>query len=162
MSAQINSKTKKQLFHLWGKVGFIVHLSQMVEYNLANILAFDEILREFEERDSMFVFEYNEFAQRANEWYEKLSGKPLGTSLNRAKGIKFFTDESEKLLSQAIEKRNYVVHHLFKEDLRNNHLETDPTFFYEELEETIGLLHSINESLTDIFKKQKEEYKFIW
>lgn len=87
MSAQINSKTKKQLLHLWGKVGFIVHLSQMVEYNLANILAFDEILREFEERDSMFVIEYNEFAQRANEWYEKLSGKPLGASLNKAKEI---------------------------------------------------------------------------
>ena len=50
---------KKQLEELWGKVGFIVNLSQMIEYNLANILAFDEILREFNNADSMYLFEYN-------------------------------------------------------------------------------------------------------
>ena len=44
---------KKQLEELWGKVGFIVNLSQMIEYNLANILAFGEILREFNNADSM-------------------------------------------------------------------------------------------------------------
>ena len=48
---------KKQLEELWGKVGFIVNLSQMIEYNLANILAFDEILREFDNADSMYLFE---------------------------------------------------------------------------------------------------------
>ena len=61
------NKYKKELFHLWGKVGFIVNLSQMIEYTLANVLAFDEILREFENRDSMFVYEYNEFAERAEK-----------------------------------------------------------------------------------------------
>ena len=55
----MNKDIEEKLLRLWGKVGFIVNLSQMVEYNLANILAFDEILREFETTDSMFVFEYN-------------------------------------------------------------------------------------------------------
>lgn len=50
---------KQHLEELWGKVGFIVNLSQMIEYNLANILAFDEILREFDNADSMYLFEYN-------------------------------------------------------------------------------------------------------
>jgi hypothetical protein len=45
----------QNLQELWGKVGFIVHLSQMVEYNLANILSADELLREFEERDSICI-----------------------------------------------------------------------------------------------------------
>ena len=61
----MNKKIEKELQSLWAKVGLIVNLSQMVEYNLANILAFDEILREFETTDSMFVFEYNEFVERA-------------------------------------------------------------------------------------------------
>ena len=43
----MNKKIGKQLKLLWQKVGLIVNLFQMVEYNLANILAFDEILREF-------------------------------------------------------------------------------------------------------------------
>ena len=158
----MNKKIKKQLLELWGKVGFIVNLSQMVEYNLANILAFDEILREFEERDSMFVYEYNEFAKQANKWYDKLSKKSLGKSLNRAKEIKFFTEESEKTLLEAIEKRNYVIHHLFKDDLTKKSLDTNPTVYYQELEETIALLTSVNDSLIEIFKQQKEEHKLIW
>ena len=155
-------KIEKQLNCLWAKVGVIVNLSQMVEYNLANILAFDEILREFEERDSMFVCEYNEFAEQANKWYDILSQKPLGKSLNRAKEIKFFTKESEGILLQAIEKRNHVVHRLFKDDLTKKNLDKNPTVYYKELEETIELLTSVNDGLIEIFKKQKEEHKLIW
>lgn len=155
-------KVKKQLTLLWGKVGFVVQLSQMVEYNLANILAFDEVLREFEERDSVFVIEYNEFVEKSNKWYKDLSKMPLGPILQRAKNIAFFTEESETLLAEAITKRNYVVHRLFKEDLKDSHLETDPSFYFNELETTIGLLHSINESLIHVFKQQKDEFKLIW
>jgi hypothetical protein len=158
----MNKKIEKQLKFLWEKVGLVVNLSQMVEYNLANILAFDEILREFEERDSMFVYEYNEFAKQANKWYDKLSKKSLGKSLNRAKEIKFFTEESEKTLLEAIEKRNYVIHHLFKDDLTKKSLDTNPTVYYQELEETIALLTSVNDCLIEIFKQQKEEHKLIW
>ena len=158
----MNKKIEKQLFHLWGKVGLIVNLSQMVEYNLANILAFDEILREFEITDSMFVFEYNEFVERANNWYKKLSKMTFGANFKRAKEIKFFTKESEELLSKAIDKRNYVIHTLFKDDLNNKYLETNPKHYFNELEETISLLNTINESLVEIFKQQKEEHKLIW
>ena len=64
------TKIEKQLKELWGKVGFIINLSQMIEYNLANILAFDEILREFETTDSMFVFEYNEFTSKYKSLFD--------------------------------------------------------------------------------------------
>lgn len=158
----MDKKIEKQLVHLWEKVGFIVNLSQMVEYNLANILAFDEILREFETMDLMFVFEYNEFVERANNWYKRLSEMTFGANLKRAKEIKFFTNESEELLSKAIDKRNYVIHSLFKDDLKNKYLETNPKYYFKELEDTIYLLNTINESLVEIFKKQKEEHKLIW
>ena len=155
-------RNKRDLILLWEKVGFIVNLSQMLEHNLANILAFDEILREFENTDSMFVFEYNEFVERANNWYKELSKRTFGGNFRRAKEIKFFTKESEELLSKAIGKRNFVVHRLFKEDLQKNYMETNPEFYFNELEETISLLNSINESLVEIFKKQKQEHKLIW
>ena len=158
----MNKDIEEKLLRLWGKVGFIVNLSQRVEYNLANILAFDEILREFETTDSMFVFEYNEFVERANNWYKKLSKTTFGANFKRAKEIKFFTKESEELLSKAIEKRNYVIHSLFKDDLKKNYLETNPEFYFNELEETIFLLKSINDSLVEIFKQQREEHKLIW
>ena len=158
----MNKKIEKELQSLWAKVGLIVNLSQMVEYNLANILAFDEILREFETTDSMFVFEYNEFVERANDWYKRLSKNTFGAIVERAREINFFTKESEIVLSKAIKKRNYVVHNLFRDDLRKNYLETNPKFYFKELEETISLLNTINESLVEIFNQQKEEYKVIW
>ena len=75
----------RKLKALWGKVGFIVHLSQMVEYNLANILSADELLREFEEPHFPPLIEYNKLAQKSNELYHKLSGIPLGGILKQAK-----------------------------------------------------------------------------
>lgn len=56
-------KKEEQLFEIWGKVGFIVHLSQMIEYTLANVLAFNDILREFDDKGSINVFEYNGFVE---------------------------------------------------------------------------------------------------
>ena len=150
------------LFEIWGKVGFIVHLSQMVEYNLANILSADELLREFEERDSMCIIEYNEFAEKSNSLYRTLSTKPLGIILNQAEKVKFFTKNGLELLREACNKRNFVVHHLFRDDLKQKHLETDPQFYFEELETTIGLLHEINEVLVKIFEQQKQEFKLIY
>lgn len=62
---------ENKLKRLWGKGGFIVHLSQMIEYSLANVLAFNEILCGFDNRESMYLFEYNDFAKRANDLYEE-------------------------------------------------------------------------------------------
>ena len=152
----------KKLRMLWGKVGFIVHLSQMVEYNLANILSADELLHKFEERDSMCIIEYNEFVEKSNKLYRTLSTKPLGVILKQAENVKFFEEDGLKLLQEACQKRNYVVHHLFRDDLKPKHIEADPEFYFKELETTIGLLHEINEVLTKIFERQKEEFKLIY
>lgn len=152
----------KNLKTLWGKVGFIVHLSQMVEYNLANILSADELLREFEEQDSMCIIEYNEFAEKSNELYRTLSTKPLGVILKQAEKVKFFNEDGLELLQEACNKRNHVVHHLFRDDLNTKHLEADPQFYFKELETTIGLLHEINEVLAKIFEQQKLEFKLIY
>ena len=158
----ISKKNGKKLKLLWGKVGFIVNLSQMIEYTLANILAFDELLREFKDRDSMFVFEYNEFANRSNEWYSKLSKGTLGYGIKRAKELKFFNDESEKFLTHICEERNFVMHSLFKEDLPLKYLESKPDFYFERLESLIMDMNFANEELNKIFKAQKEEFKLIW
>ena len=155
------NETNQNLQELWGKVGFIIHLSQMVEYNLANILSADELLREFEERDVMCIIEYNKFAEKSNALYQTLSTKTFGAILNRAEKIKFFTEDGLKLLREACSKRNYVVHHLFRDDLDSKHLESDPQFYFEELETTIGLLHEINEVLLNIFERQKKDFRLI-
>ena len=156
------NETNQNLQELWGKVGFIVHLSQMVEYNLANILSADELLRGFDTDNSMRIVDYNELVQKSNEMYHKLSGIPLGGVLKQAKRVIFFNEDGLELLEKACKKRNYVVHNLFRDDLKPRHLETDPEFYFEELENTIEILHEINEVLTKIFERQKQEFELIY
>ena len=156
------NEINQNLQELWGKVGFIVHLSQMVEYNLANILSADELLRGFDTDNSMRIVDYKELVQKSNEMYHKLSGIPLGGVLKQAKKVNFFNEDGLELLEKACKKRNYVVHNLFRDDLKPRHLEIDPEFYFEELENTIEILHEINEVLTKIFERQKEEFKLIY
>ena len=156
------NEINQNLQELWGKVGFIVHLSQMVEYNLANILSADELLRGFDTDNSMRIVDYNELVQKSNEMYHKLSGIPLGGVLKQAKRVNFFNEDGLELLEKACKKRNYVVHNLFRDDLKLRHLETDPEFYFEELENTIEILHEINEVLTKIFERQKQEFELIY
>ncbi len=108
---------EEKLMALWGKVGFILNLSQMVEYNIANILAFDEILKPFENNSIVDMDIYNEFARKADELYKELSRKTLGYGINKMfkKGI--FLNNSKEYLKKVCDERNYVVHSLFKEDL---------------------------------------------
>ena len=61
-----------------------------------------------------------------------------------------------------LEVTHKILVNIFRDDLRKNYLETNPKFYFKELEETISLLNTINESLVEIFKQQKEEYKVIW
>ena len=61
-----------------------------------------------------------------------------------------------------LEVTHKILVNIFKDDLRKNYLETNPKFYFKELEETISLLNTINESLVEIFERQKEEYKVIW
>ena len=145
---------KQHLEELWGKVGFIVNLSQMIEYNLANILAFSEILRD--------LFEYNTFVSKANNLYDELSKRTFGYGLKRAKEINFFTEDSLKRLHKICAERNFVVHHLFKDDLKLKYIETDPTFYFERLEKLIEYMYEANEDLSRIFVLQKQAYKIIW
>ena len=116
------NEINQNLQELWGKVGFIVHLSQMVEYNLANILSADELLREFEERDSMCIMEYNEFAEKSNKLYRTLSTKPLGVILKQVEKVRFFDEDGLDLLQEACKKRNYVVHHFYQIRIQKNYL----------------------------------------
>ena len=156
------NEINQNLQELWGKVGFIVHLSQMVEYNLANILSADELLRGFDTDNSIRIVDYNELVQKSNEMYHKLSGIPLGGVLKQAKKVLFFNEDGLELLEKACKKRNYVVHNLFRDDLKPRHLETDPEFYFEELENTIEILHEINEVLAKSFERQKQEFELIY
>lgn len=162
MSKQQFSLQEEQYFTLLGKVGLVVHLSQMIEYNIANILAFDDVLRKFDEPGLMMMYEFNDITREAEHWYEILEKKPLGFGLKEARERGFFTDESQKRLDEMCAERNYVVHRMFKDDLLTQNTSKNPTFYYERIENLLEEMKVINYGLTKILKEKQNEYNSIY
>lgn len=147
---------------VWGSIGFVVNLSQMIEYNLANILALNEILSSFDKQDSMYVFEYNELVERAENWYKILSKKELGKHLKEIEKKNIFTDDFVKEIDKVREERNYFVHHVFKDDLVSKEFQNNPKQYIPRLQELVYRMDAVNKALCKIFDDMKKEAKMIY
>lgn len=147
---------------VWGMVGFVVNLSQMIEYNLANILALNEILVAFDKEESMFEFEYAELLKKTDEWYKKLDRFELGKLLENIKSKTDFTAEFITSLTEIKAERNYFVHNVFKGDLFTKEFQNNPKQFIPRLQELIAKMHAANDELVKIFAEMKKEVKMIY
>ena len=147
---------------VWGMGGFVVNLSQMIEYNLANILALNEILVAFDKEESMFEFEYAELLKKTDEWYKKLNRFELGKLLENIKSKADFTAEFITSLTEIKAERNYFVHNVFKEDLFTKEFQNNPKQFIPRLQELIAKMHAANDELVKIFAEMKKEVKMIY
>lgn len=147
---------------VWEMVGFVVNLSQMIEYNLANILALNEILVAFDKEESMFEFEYSELLKKTDEWYKKLDRFELGKLLENIKSKTDFTAEFITSLTEIKAERNYFVHNVFKEDLFTKKFQNNPKQFIPRLQELIAKMHAANDELVKIFAEMKKEVKMIY
>ena len=147
---------------VWEMVGFVVNLSQMIEYNLANILALNEILVAFDKEESMYEFEYTELLHKTDEWYKKLDKFELGRELSEVNNKSIFTDEFIKYLDHIRIERNYFIHNIFKEDLFTREFQDNPKQFIPRLQKLIDQMHNANEELVKIFDDMKKEVKLIY
>lgn len=143
-------------------VGFVVNLSQMLEYNLANILALNEILVAFDNEESMYEFEYAELLRKTDDWYKKLDKCELGKVLREVKIKKIITEEFVNYLDEIRAERNYFVHNVFKEDLVTKAFQNNPKQYIPRLQDLVGKMHAANEELVKIFADMKKEVKMIY
>ena len=152
---QSKKKLKRDLNGLWARLGFIIQLSQMIEYNLLNILAGDKYLEGIEEL-SLYDFDgYSKATKDSNDVLKDNKESTLGKLLNKAVKEGIFNDEFVKLLEDVVEKRNYYTHQFFKDQLGSNILETNPSYFYKNMSETISLFYEVNNTLLEIDKNYR-------
>ena len=143
-------------------VGFVVNLSQTLEYNLANILALNEILVAFDKEESMYEFEYDALLKKTDEWYKKLDKLELGKLLENIKSKTDFTEEFITFLTDIRTERNFFVHNVFKDDLFTKAFQNNPKQYIPRLQELIAKMHAANDELVKIFAEMKKEVKMIY
>ena len=153
---------KRYYKKVWEMVGFVVNLSQMIEYNLANILALNEILLAFDKEDSMYEFEYAELLKKTNDWYKKLDKLELGFLLENIKSRTDFTKDFIDFLTEIRTERNFFVHNVFKDDLFTKAFQDNPKQYIPRLQKLITKMHAANDELVKIFAKVKKEVKMIY
>ena len=153
---------KRYYKKVWEMVGFVVNLSQMIEYSLANILALNEILVAFDKEDPMYEFEYDELLRKTDDWYKKMDRLELGMLLENIKSRTDFTREFIDFLTEIRIERNFFVHNVFKEDLFTKAFQDNPKQYIPRLQELIAKMHAANDELVKIFAKMKKEVKMIY
>lgn len=142
---------------MYSRFGYIFHTLQMVEYNLANILAIEEFEKEtkaiFEEKD------INEIKDKINKKYEELSKYTFGKLKSIVKDSKYLKEIDLNCLEEIIKYRNYLAHNCFKEKLLENQLISveDVDIFVNELNDFEEKIVSFNEILLEIFEKNKKK-----
>ena len=134
----------------------------MLEYNLANILALNEILVPFDNEESMYEFEYAELLRKTDDWYEMLDKCELGKVLREVKIKKIITEEFVNYLDEIRTERNYFVYNVFKEDLVTTAFQDNPKQYIPRLQELIAKMHAANDELIKIFAEMKKEVKMIY
>lgn len=147
---------------VWGSIGFIVNLSQMIEYNLANILGLNEILSAFDEIDSINFIDYNDLVKKTNKWYEKLTKKELGKLQGFIEEKNIFTKDFINEIDHIREERNYFIHHIFKDDLFSKEFQNNPKQYILRLQNLVDRMNEINLEICSIFENMKKEVKSIY
>ena len=132
---------KRYYKKVWGMVGFVVNLSQMLEYNLSNILALNEILVVFDNEESIYEFEYAELLRKTDDWYKKLDKWELGKVLRDVKIKKIITEEFVNYLDEIRTERNYFVHNVLKDDLVTKAFQNNSKQYIPRLQELIAKMH---------------------
>ncbi|MBO6261359.1 MAG: hypothetical protein J6N95_01965 [Bacilli bacterium] len=85
---------ERKLEKIWGGVGFIIHLSQLIEYNIVNIIVGHKFLKDCEAQKSISIDEYKRKTLVCNKILCNLSyNKTMGNIINASKDIQLFDGE---------------------------------------------------------------------
>jgi hypothetical protein len=121
----------------------------------------NEILSAFDEKGSMFVFEYNELIQKTNKWYEELDKKELGKILGELDKKQILSEGFADYLDEIRKERNYFVHNVFKDDLFTKAFQKNPKQLIPRLQVLVDKMNAANEQLLKVSSEMKEDLKLI-
>ena len=148
---------------LYGRVGMIVALSQMIEYNLAEVQAYQKVLSLFDKDGQVKREIFEKVSKEAEVLWEKSLNETLGQNIAQIKGAGIFKNNPKQIdeLEAVLKERNYLVHQFFKEDVAKRSIEKDITSVLKRLLDDIERMNCLNEALIGQIKDLKKEYDSI-
>lgn len=130
---------------MYSAIGYIVHLMQMIDYNIANILAISDMNTKILEKEPLTEQEYVEIKDKAKKFYNKIISISTGRLRDKFKNSPLLSSDDVSLIQDAIKKRNEIIHKIFIDDLVAKKFDN-----LEEVDKYIDYLNKFEEDLRNL------------
>ena len=114
LQADSDNITNEVVFReMYSTIGYIFHVLQMIEYNIANIISIEEF-----EKETKTIFEASDIGKiRSNvdAKFRKLSELTFGKLAKEVGTSIYLKNIDLKKMEEIVKYRNYLAHNCFKE-----------------------------------------------
>jgi len=144
-------------------IGALVINSQMMEYNLAQILVFSDLLEKLKRSEPPLFVDYIALKPLSEEYYARLDKMTLGALNQKLKKTTLFTAEMITKIDEVVEKRNFYLHHFYKEPIDETIFESDE-FQDEHIKDLKWVNHEmihINDFLDEVLITFRTKFEMV-
>lgn len=140
---------------VYAHFGLAIYYGQVLEHGLANATFVIDVVP----RASDFSSEEN-WSESVDEFFEGKFRQTLGRMIESFKKVTAVPDPLEKLLSDALEKRNWLAHHYFRERTYQFMSTAGREEMIAELEQIQELFQRADAALEDVAEPVRERYGY--
>lgn len=144
-------------------IGEIIENTQYIEWNLALMMRYHIILKQFEKTSTVPLKEFEQSQKKAEELAEEMQTMTLGEIIHLIRQMNTLNYQELNQLRDVLHHRNYIVHQYFK-TIDIEQMCNDPVLWEREcqkLNDICQLIKVVNQILVRIINHQEEEYKSI-
>lgn len=142
-------------------IGEIVEISQVIEYNLALTIKYNEYINFYKSKKNNDV---ETFEKEVGSLHKEMSTFTLGQLIHKVKEVDIFTSASIDKLFKLLSFRNELVHNYFKVNNFSilERFSTQYRKIIENLSENLTNMQMINKKLCEIIKSQQIEFSNLY
>ncbi|MBU4346447.1 MAG: hypothetical protein KKH29_03875 [Candidatus Omnitrophica bacterium] len=129
--------------------GLSMYLAQVLEHGIVNTFIFLELIPKTKGK-----WDFNEFDSYLNGKF----GKTLGQLISKLRSLTNINDDLEALLVNALEKRNWLAHHYFRERATQFMSTSGRNLMIQELQQYQELFREADEKLETIISPLREKF----
>lgn len=147
---------KKQVQYVWQSIGYLLHLTSLIEYNLINIIAGEKYLSLFD-NDEIDLEDILNAKLISNQTLHTLSSKKsmLGKLIYLIEEQGILDQYLIEDLKKVSDLRGYYAHQFFKDDLRKDNLSKNPSCYFHKLRTDIEFIYNIHCEILAIDKEYR-------
>ena len=135
--------------------GLAIYASQVLEHGLVNALLVLDLIPK-----ASAIATPETWADKVDSFYETEFKRTLGSLVRRLRDVTTVSNELEELLRRALEKRNWLSHHYFRERAMEFLSVTGRDQMITELEEVRELFDAADKALDAVMKPIRQQYGY--